>query len=93
MSAIHRQVFYNGRVQGVGFRWTVRQIATGFDVAGSVRNCADGRVELFASGEPAEVEAFLQAIRESSLGAHIRGVEVTEAEPREPRATGFSILH
>jgi len=39
------QVFYEGNVQGVGFRWSVRNIAKGFDVTGSVRNLRDGRVE------------------------------------------------
>ena len=43
---ISLQVFYEGNVQGVGFRWTIRQIAKGFDVIGWVQNLPDGRVEL-----------------------------------------------
>ena len=43
-------VHYSGRVHGVGFRATVRHIACGFDVTGSVRNLPDGRVELVAEG-------------------------------------------
>jgi acylphosphatase len=69
-----RQVFYEGRVQGVGFRYSVKQIAQGYDIVGWVRNLKDGRVELQCSGENEEVEAFLEAIQESSLKAHIRGV-------------------
>lgn len=94
MSTIHRQIFYTGRVQGVGFRWTVRQIAAGFEVVGFVRNLPDGRVELHASGESSEVEAFLAAIEESTLGALIRHVEqhVLSAPP-EIGATGFAIRH
>jgi acylphosphatase len=66
------QVFYEGNVQGVGFRWTVRNIAKGFDVTGWVRNLIDGRVEMQLNGEESEVRDFLQAISESELRAHIR---------------------
>jgi len=64
--------FYAGRVQGVGFRYTVREVACGFEVTGFVCNLADGRVELVAEGEEAEVTAFLQGIRDSNLGPLIR---------------------
>ena len=69
---ISLQVFFEGNVQGVGFRWSVKQIAKGFDVTGSVRNLADGRVELQAGGEEEEVRAFIEAIGQSELRAHIR---------------------
>ena len=69
-----RQVFYEGRVQGVGFRFTVKQIARGYEVAGWVRNLPDGRVELQCGGEPGEVEAFLDDIIESELKSHIKSV-------------------
>jgi acylphosphatase len=69
---IARQVFYEGRVQGVGFRYTCKSIARGFDVVGTVRNLDDGRVEMQCSGEAEEVEAFLAAIAESDLKAHIK---------------------
>ena len=79
-------------MQGVGFRWSVKQIAKGFDVVGWVRNLPDGRVELQASGEEAEVRAFLAAIGQSELRAHIRKqTETTAAEP--PPARGFEIRH
>ena len=86
-----RQVFYEGRVQGVGFRFTVKQIACGYDVAGWVRNLDDGRVELQCSGERAEVDAFLQAIAESELKSHIKSVTV---EPIAPLSgvRGFEIV-
>jgi acylphosphatase len=69
------QVFYEGRVQGVGFRYCVRQLACGFEVAGWVRNLPDGRVELQACGEAAELEEFLVAILESELKSHIKRSE------------------
>ncbi len=55
---------YEGRVQGVGFRATVRDIAQRFEVSGQVRNLLDGSVELIAEGESAELQAFCSAITE-----------------------------
>ena len=86
------QVFYEGNVQGVGFRWSVRNIAKGFDVTGSVRNLPDGRVELQATGEEDEVRAFLDAILKSELRGHIRKhTETSLANPLPFR--GFEIRH
>lgn len=87
---VARQVFFAGRVQGVGFRYTVRHIAMGFDVAGWVRNLVDGRVELLAVGEEAEVEAFVAAIGASALESHIRNVETAAVTP-VPAVAGFEI--
>jgi acylphosphatase len=89
----HRQVFYAGRVQGVGFRYSVKQIASGYEVIGWVRNLPDGRVELFASGKPDEVEAFIDAIAGSHLGTHIKDVEASEANPPQRPPQGFEIRH
>ncbi len=71
-----RHVFFEGRVQGVGFRWTTKNIARGYEVTGWVKNLPDGRVELQACGETDEVEAFLEAIQESDLKSHIRKIDV-----------------
>ncbi len=88
---IARQVFYEGKVQGVGFRYTVKRIATGFEVVGSVKNLPDGRVELLAGSEDEpEVTAFLEAIEESELAGNIRTSEVHTIPPLEG-ARGFEI--
>ena len=84
------QVFYEGHVQGVGFRWTVRRIATGFEVMGWIRNLHDGRVELQVGGEDGEVQAFLDAIKKSELASHIRRQEEMPM-PSPPNARGFEI--
>jgi acylphosphatase len=84
-------VLYSGSVQGVGFRFTARQVAAGFDVCGTVRNLADGRVELIAEGTPNELEAFRQAIRDSGLGPLIRGEQLQWASARGD-LSGFQIL-
>lgn len=72
------QVFYEGRVQGVGFRYSARRLAAGFDVMGYVRNLPDGRVELVVCGEADE---FLQALRESELAGHIVNESILEITP------------
>lgn len=89
---ISTQVFYSGNVQGVGFRYSVKQVAKGFDVTGWVRNLADGRVELQASGEPAELQAFLEAIANSELRAHIKE-QAQSPLTHPPVARGFEIRH
>lgn len=71
-----RHVFYEGRVQGVGFRWSAKNLARGYDVTGWVKNLPDGRVEMQVCGERDEVEAFLEAIEESELKSHIKNVDV-----------------
>ena len=84
------QVFYEGYVQGVGFRWTVKRIAKGYEVTGWVRNLDDGRVELQAMGEDKEVRDFLDAIKQSELKACIRHAEEHEIPPLTD-AHGFEI--
>ena len=66
--------FFQGRVQGVGFRYCTRNIAINFNVTGFVRNLPDGRVELVAEGPECEVSHFLQAVSER-MKQHIRAIE------------------
>ena len=71
----HRDVWYTGRVQGVGFRAEVLAVARGYEVTGFVMNLPDGRVHLHAEGGEPELEAFLTAVAERMEG-FIRGAEV-----------------
>jgi len=89
---ISLQVFYEGNVQGVGFRWAIRQIAKGFDIIGWVRNLPDGRVELQVGGLESEVFAFLDSVMESELRSHID--HQTRSALVEPvQARGFDIRY
>ncbi len=85
------RVFYEGRVQGVGFRWTTRKIAQGYDVTGTVKNLPDGRVELQVGGDADEVQAFLQDIRDSGAAGHIAAERVDEVTVPTP-FRGFQIV-
>jgi acylphosphatase len=73
-------VYYSGRVQGVGFRYTAKSVAAGFEVTGTVRNLLDGRVEVVAEGPREELEGFRKAILEAGLGPCIRNEDVNWAE-------------
>jgi acylphosphatase len=86
-----RQIFYSGHVQGVGFRYTTRQIAGKYAVTGFVRNLPDGRVELVAEGTETELTAFLAAIDER-LGSHIRSTAVDRLGATGQYAS-FQITH
>src|SRR5262245_23913938 len=61
------RVVYSGRVQGVGFRYTVRSMAGRYPLAGFVRNLPDGTVELTVQGGKGAIEALL-----GEVGTHFR---------------------
>ena len=84
-------VYYSGRVQGVGFRYTVKSLTPGFEFTGTIRNLEDGRVELVAVGERAELDAFRQAVRESGLGRMITREEELFTPP-SGNFRGFEIV-
>jgi acylphosphatase len=91
MSRCRVLVLYSGRVQGVGFRYTVKQVAAGYAVVGRVRNLPDGRVELVAEGARDELEAFRQGIRDAGLDGFIRQEDVRWAEAHN-QLRGFEIV-
>ena len=84
-------VFYSGRVQGVGFRYTAKTVAAGFEVTGTVRNLPDGRVELIAEGNRPELEEFLIAIRNEGLAGFIRDEKVDWSDAKN-EFRGFEIV-
>ncbi len=92
MNHCRMKILYSGHVQGVGFRYSAKTAATGFEIAGIVRNLADGRVELTAEGARAELEAFRQAIRGAGLAGFIRDENVTWSEAQD-EFHGFEIVH
>ena len=81
---IAKRIIFEGRVQGVGFRYTTKDLARGFDVCGSVENLADGSVEMKVMGEPGEIEDFLHEItHESAVAHHIQNVRSETIPPLE----------
>jgi acylphosphatase len=90
MAIVCKRVVYAGQVQGVGFRFTAKGLATNHPVAGYVRNLPTGEVELLAQGESDSVEAFLAAVARRMAG-YITNTTVEEAAPSGQ--TGFQIRH
>ena len=90
-TASNANCYYAGRVQGIGFRYTARSLAAGFDVTGFVRNLPDGRVHLVVEGATAEVDKFLDAVK-TEMGYYIGDIEETE-RPASGRFQGFEIRH
>lgn len=71
--AVHAYV--SGRVQGVGYRQSCRQMARSLGLVGWVRNLADGRVELFAQGGDEGIDRLLHWVWSGPSAAHVTGVE------------------
>jgi len=91
MSTTRMTAFVSGRVQGVGFRWWTRSRALELGLAGYAKNLRDGRVEVVAEGEQADVDKLLALLEEQPSTAkrpgEVRAVVPQYSEPRG--ATGF----
>ncbi|OGX43792.1 MAG: hypothetical protein A3G38_04325 [Omnitrophica WOR_2 bacterium RIFCSPLOWO2_12_FULL_51_8] len=74
-------VFYSGRVQGVGFRFSARQIAGNLGIVGWVKNLSDGRVELIAQAEERALKDFLSQLKRL-FSAYINDIQLDWQEPR-----------
>jgi acylphosphatase len=84
------RVIARGRVQGVGFRWHVREAARRAGIRGWVRNRPDGSVELLAAGEAAAVDRVVEAMRTGPPSARVDHVEVSPAGG-EPAPESFKV--
>jgi acylphosphatase len=82
-------VIFEGRVQGVGFRFAAREVAERFAVTGWVRNEPDGAVRLEVQGQAPEVNAMIDALR-SRMAGYIREAR-TEPMIPSPGETDFGI--
>ncbi len=82
-------VYYSGRVQGVGFRFTTQQIARNLAVTGFVRNLSDGRVEMVAEGASDEIDRLLAQV-DSAMKANIATTERDESAGTD-EFSGFAI--
>lgn len=82
---------YSGQVQGVGFRYTVMNVAQSYDVTGYVRNLPDGRVELVMEGPADQRMDMLEDIR-SRMEDYIEDTSMSES-PAVGEFQTFSVRH
>ena len=75
------RVYYAGRVQGVGFRFSAEETAQQLRVVGWVKNLRDGRVELMAQGDEESLKRFLAQMRNGPMRNFIRDTQVTWGSP------------
>ena len=88
----HRKTcYFSGHVQGVGFRYTVKNIAQRHDVRGYVRNLADGRVELVMEGPDPDMDQLVADVCDRMTG-YIKKVD-TNLLPATGEFACFNIRH
>lgn len=89
---IRQTVHFTGRVQGVGFRYTTREIASRHAVGGYVRNLDDGRVLLVAEGKANDVAGFVEDVCQT-MRRYITAAKVDESPASGEFAFDFTIRH
>ena len=83
------RIVYSGRVQGVGFRWQVKNVSESFEVTGFVRNLSDGTVELLVEGRKVELRGMIDAV-EGKLRDYWHS-KVEDEREGDPQYEDFSI--
>jgi acylphosphatase len=78
-------------VQGVGFRYTVKNLAMQYDVHGYVKNMPDGSVELVVEGPDSEMQGLIEELNRK-MNPYIAKVEQVEA-PATGEFNYFAIKH
>lgn len=91
-SADMLHVIVRGQVQGVGFRWFVRERARALGLSGWVRNDGDGSVRVFALGPSMELRKLRSMLEQGPPAANVEIVEDEQEEPGIPAMTPFGVL-
>lgn len=90
MSVVRAHLYIAGRVQGVFYRATCRDVAAGLGLAGWVRNCPDGSVEAVAEGPQSAVDEFIRWCRKGPPAARVSSVRLEWETPQNE--SGFRVL-
>lgn len=84
------EIYFSGAVQGVGFRFTSKQVSRSFDVTGTVQNLADGRVKMVCEGDLAQIEAFIAEVSQATHG-RVTDTQILD-KPFTGEFKGFEIV-
>jgi len=84
-------IFVSGRVQGVFFRASTRDMALQLGLNGFVRNLSDGRVEIVASGSVESIDRFVQWCQVGPPGAKVDNLQITDCETTDETYQRFDI--
>jgi acylphosphatase len=86
-----KRFYVSGRVQGVGFRFFAESVAAQLGIAGYAKNLFDGRVEIYAIGTSAQLDALKDELRRGPRAASVEHVTDVEAEVLRTFSNGFTI--
>lgn len=87
----HLHLRIQGRVQGVGFRWFVREEARRLGLSGWVTNLPNGNVEVAAGGDPSSLDRLRRALEVGPTGAGVVAIEDVSGEETTPMPYPFTI--
>ncbi|HUJ41709.1 MAG TPA: acylphosphatase [Candidatus Acidoferrales bacterium] len=86
-----KRYFVSGEVQGVGYRFFTVRVAQRLGISGFVRNLGDGRVEVYAIGDPDQQEDLRAALAQGPRSARVASVIDQDAEVVERYSDSFAI--
>ena len=91
METLAKLFYVSGTVQGVGFRFFAEREAARLGVAGYVKNMFDGRVEVYAIGNAAQLDALKRELRRGPRMAGVDKVAESDAAILPEYSKGFTI--
>ncbi len=90
MAKVHKQITIQGRVQGVFFRASTKEMADKLGIAGQVRNLPDGSVWIAAESEESAMESFIAWCRQGPPRAQVTGLRLIDAPIQHYK--GFEVV-
>ena len=91
METLAKRFYVSGSVQGVGFRFFAERAAKKLGVAGYVKNLNDGRLEVYAIGNAAQLDSLRRELQRGPRMAGVDGVIESDAELLQEYYSDFSI--